>query len=828
MTTDPISKLVHGSKEINVHDAGKYMPGIDFLPPALVESAVLAHGTTRRRYTPSTKVSSSPAGVIPWRFSIQCRGTTEGVVKARARKLVSFLRKAGTRTTPLEFHYRGNSDIVAEPLWGTYGGNTRYTFIHANTRLSRAYSVADRRGSNIDVIVDSSIAPTGDGSEIDLLEVKGGVIEDAIGTGDGSSRGLVIPEATTNKMTNPIFGHSTWDNGWTADTNIIDSQNTSAEFLHPGALSSAKLTATAATLNIYTMTINVGNTNTHEFGFYVKLPDSGAVSATQCRVYYGGAKTSTYTEIGNGVYRVSWSGAGVASGTTTGIQVMDGYTVYLMAAQLEEKAYSTPLCHGDMLGCSWSGTEHASTSVRVASEATLDASLAFPTGEGTIRAVVKVPFANDHGSNARIWQGDTSSAWLSFFESNDTWRFYDGTNTAVTSAQIFSAGDILVFHCVYSADGLVLYVDGSQAATNGTYTPDGTDADIFLGSDSTPANYSNVTFLDFAVYSTASSAAEVLADYTNIAAIVDDGGLVVGRLPWFWTKDGDSIIDNCNDSDDDDWGIIGGVPGTVAAQLKFRAHMSSNWSVFKRLMMANLCIDPNDYLDPVFMINDGNSTANAAYCGGGYDIVIGMSTSWANFSGFIGLTPRQYRMLAGRELLLYTHSMESTTNTVHARIAFIRGSDTIYGDAIVTANTGGWRVLKTPTMRMLDYDRLYPGDTVGDIDIRLNMKYASASPTGFSLDYSRLMAGDQIMILGDSDNAVADDGMYYDDGTVSAHDSLTEDTAGYVPLTGDKIDLLPDKYNMIHIVMGDLEATPTPAGTLTFDKLSIVPRYALL
>jgi hypothetical protein len=257
---------------------------------------------------------------------------------------------AGDQSTPLYFEFNPNDDVGFEPLWGQYGANYKYEVVFAKSPQLPGYPFESIRSGLLPRInLSLEIKPYALGLQQRVGSAIGGILEDTIGTTDGISRGVIIPEATTNKMTNPIFGHGTWNNTWTNGANLTDTENTDPKFITHGK-SSAKLVCTGAG-NTFTQSINVGNTNTHELSCYAKLPDGGVVSSTQVVLSYGGSQTTTYTLIGDGWYRLTVSVTGVAAGTVTGVIVASGYTVYVDGFQIEEKAYATPMAHGDLLGC---------------------------------------------------------------------------------------------------------------------------------------------------------------------------------------------------------------------------------------------------------------------------------------------------------------------------------------------------------------------------------------------------------------------------------------------------------------------------------------------
>jgi len=79
-----------------------------------------------------------------------------------------------------------------------------------------------------------------------------------------------------------------------------------------------------STTNYITQSLNAGNTNNHVFSAWAMKEDLSAITSADCNIWYDDAKASTYTSEGNGVYRVSWSGAGINAAKLAGLQVKSG------------------------------------------------------------------------------------------------------------------------------------------------------------------------------------------------------------------------------------------------------------------------------------------------------------------------------------------------------------------------------------------------------------------------------------------------------------------------------------------------------------------------
>ena len=185
--------------------------------------------------------------------------------------------------------------------------------------------------------------------------------------------GIIIPEATTNLVTNPSIETAT--TGYTA---VGGSIAQSATKQYHGVYSLAVTPTSAATDGAFygTITLSVSTTYTLSCKFWglpgVKYKISFATT--------GGVDLAVKAFVGTGRWQWVWVTYTEATGTTrrlyftknthtsTGVFYVDG-------VQVEAKSYPTTYCDGDQLGLlsgqqpvpyNWTGTPHASTSYRTA------------------------------------------------------------------------------------------------------------------------------------------------------------------------------------------------------------------------------------------------------------------------------------------------------------------------------------------------------------------------------------------------------------------------------------------------------------------------------
>ena len=746
-------------------------------------------------------------------FGVRVLGTSRSQMETSVRKLQAFL--AGATGEVTYFEYRDNTLPV--PLYGQFGASLRYEIVTAETYYNNEYQSDMQRASGLTVGISLVVRPFAVGSRQRVATASGGVTEDILGMADGSSRGLMVMEATTNKMTNPVFGSTTWNTGWTAAANIVASQNTALDFVFPGGINSAYLTCKAATNDTFTQSINAGDTNAHYLTAYVVKPDRSAVTSSDVALYYGASKTTTYTAMGNGVYRLSAAVTGINAGTATGVIVSPGKSIYLMFTQLEEKAYFTPPCFGDQIGCAWTGTAHASTSSRTAGRVTLLATEVFNQSQGTIAWTVKMPMDSTLQPTSVFWDM-AGVTFRSYWQLSDS-KFYfnDGTNSISSVAKSFAAGDVLTFHATWGSSGLKLYLNGSEIATGATYTIPTIGATFDIGRDEI-GFCGNATTMAWSAYSTALSAGQVLELYRAMDA-VSSSDRRVDYIPWLWTKDGDNIVDNCDDSTRDNWAVVAGVPGTVDAltefQLTYDATDSSVW-IGKHLDRLDDWRKLTDrfYVDSGIAPEVGNSSGNY------YSMASGLAPRPAS-----SITPLAPRNINGEFHFFCRLRCEAATVSTGIGFYILTPNGYIYStDKRVTVTTD-YKLFYVGKLYMAPMDLVPPTD----VAIALSMNFDFAAGTE-RLDFIQVINGPVFRVRpvtteppGGGGAVVLPTKLYIQGQRVSFNTSLTVPEA-----TGDMIELTPGMYNTIQVIQADQSGLYDLADTLTFSAVYTTPRMELI
>ena len=820
--------LKHGVSELNLNDAtGTYHLGRDFVPPPVSITANLAHGTSANRLGGAELISTKAVN-RNWAFSIHVSGESEAEIRNAISLLDSFIRR-GTKSDPVFLHVRGSEDVGFEPLWGQFGADLRYEIVFGRATVSSSYTFGFVRREELPACgVNLDIKPFAIGLKQRVGSAIGGILEDTIGTVDGLSRGTIIPEATTNKFTNPIFGHGTFNNGWTASANLIETENTDPKFITHGK-SSAKLTRKTTASSHYSQSINAGNTNTHTISFYAKKPDGSAVTvggSNDVAVEYSGIVTTTARLIGDGWYLIEAEVTGINSSTVTGLEIRtNGVTLYVDGFQMEEKAFATPLAHGDLLGCAWTGTVHASTSTRTAARLKVPVSDSMDMGEGTARIVWKADRPHTDMGSFNMLLESTGRIFQAFWgNSNTSWNWTDDVNSAVVISQTFSAGDILIFHFVWGPGvGLKIYLAGSEIATDSTYTPPAAPTDMFIGTNPTPTEHMNGTFMDFTTFARAMTATEVLDDHANILEQVQDNRRL-SPIPWLWTKDGDDIVDAFDDDDQDNYCIIGGIPGTAEAITEWLFTPSG----LDGFYVGRVDVAPDNFLATpkrFYLELDGNADAGDT-SNDEYDLETLGSGGIFNSLDVDGV--ETYK--EGEKIHYFVRARSTGAAVFAAKVTYrLSGAAAfVAGEYINHTLDTSWRLYYLGHLTVTSLKGIPDDQKI--LQHVIQYKTISGS-TVFHRDFELFIPG-PLLSFSQLKSASARSVLVIDDQVIWTDPSgglgLRQAT-GVDSITGDVVNVLPDRLNYVWVLLSiPLDGVHNEDKTVDLVEVVVTPRYSLL
>ncbi|MCP4934677.1 MAG: LamG domain-containing protein, partial [bacterium] len=613
-----ILKLEKGARSLDL-TTGRYRVRPDFKPPATAVTAFYASGTNRNRHGGGNRVGNK-ANNTQWGFTVDCKGDTEAEVNRAVGNLTAFLKMAGDEIEPLYLAFRGNTDIASEPTWGQYGANMRFEIVNSQTpQIDPVYGKGRVRQAMARVSLSLTIKPYAYGVRQKLAKGLGGIAEYKVGSFDGRSRGIAVPVAITNRVTNPVFGTRSaivnWGSGWNTGADLIMERCVDPEYTieaYGGA--SVRLTMHADTGDALFDQALVNNAG--HFSFYAKMLNGEEITASHIAIAVtsGSSITTNIEGVGDGWHYVWGEVAAFSPPGPTAVMGVElqaiGTVVHVTGFQLEDGGYApTPLAYGDLLGCDWSSTAHLSTTTRDVAELNLDvtgfySSNIYSDGQGTIRMAVEAT------SNST----DVPAAEHFFFTTDQTTgnlelRYYgSGANTlglygkggaAVSDTLAFSHGDIIVIHAVWGSGGMHLYVNGVAHGTSDTYDPGSALTEtLHIGHDGTVSGKQCGHIIkDFTIWTEPATAAEVLADYTNLLPILTDGE-VLSPLPYAWDKDGDGIVDNAYDSTRSNHMIASGIAGDAPARTTMVIQKDSgedDESIWFSNFVTSRFVDPSIY-----------------------------------------------------------------------------------------------------------------------------------------------------------------------------------------------------------------------------------------
>lgn len=816
-----VARLVKGSHVLNLDGSGPYALGLDFVPPFAQTITQIASGTSANRYG-RAEVVGRTAAPQRWSFSVRVIGSSAGEVKAATDNLAAFLDMAGDEDEPLYFEWRPANPDVPEPIFGQFGVSRRVKILAADEKsLWDIYPVAGTRERVVFLLIGVIHEPYAYGRPQRVASAKGCIIEDTLGTTDGASRGTIVAPSITNKITNPVFGHATWNNDWGVGADLVAQKNTDPRFILWGS-ASARVTRIGTRSNYkLTQAINVGNTNTHQLMAYVKKLDGTAVTAADARLYYNDHLTTTYTPCGGGWYRLTASFTGINSSVSCGVAIWAFNTpMFVAGVQLAESSTVVPFVFGDMLGCAWTGTPHASASTSTAGSVRIPTAGILSAGGGTIRMAVRHLSAYDRATNGYLFSDGTF--WAAYAQSAYKWRFFDGTDVVgnAGAAQSFASGDIQILHFVWGPAGKQIYLNGELYDTSATLAAWNVGDYLYLGSPNAPSQHFNGTFLGFAVFDRPLTPEQVAADYeqANDWARGGDGfGRRLDSIPWFWTKDGDDVLDNADQGSAQNWGVLAGVPGDVPAQTRIQMTVSGHAVAPETnpdvsVYLSNLNVPQKDWIDPAFLSKTYStpSTWNITTANHVETITFGSASEYAviagrTFSGFVQAAD------AGSDPLL------SITRVTVASISQDSDAVPIIFDSNRSLDSSP--AAPVPDVRHLQKDYIISGS----LAVALRRTTGSGNVTYYALQF----LPHPIVRIEHKANPVSASsfGLVYDDGDTYEHYS-TANTIWMAQKTGARLDFWPHQFNTLFVLAGkEDKATGATAVTTTLNSIYVIPRW---
>lgn len=825
---------------IDIDDTVNYSLYGRFAPPDTVMAGNIGSGTALNEYSGASK-HGEQAEPRDWKFSVRCLGESDEEVRLRHRILREFLSRA-QEDRPLTFSLKPQSH-TPDPMHSFHASPRFYTIIHVRT--APLSEITWTRGTKVRqkvaiLNVECLLNPFALTVPLRAGTATGGITQDKIGTQNGLSRGVQIPPAGTNKYTNPINGHSTFNNGYSVGSSLQAKEIVGDERIIKRG-SACRLTSSAASNNLYTQSLTL-TVATYKSSFYVYLPDRSKPTDSVCQIHYAGTDVSTTFDLlpgSDGIYRAHADITGQASAQATGLVVHNGYTVIVQGFQAETDAtypLPSPLMHGDEKGHAWSGTAHASSTDRTAAYLRLPiedrASETFLPGGMTVQQVWRMNVANtDYSTGAYFFAIDTGSLnfHVRYRATGTLIRFRDGTSNLDSSTVSWSKGDYIVITIIWKQGERTIYWNGTQIGNTSDFVPPDVSSQTwwYLGSTDGPATYIVGTLMGHSTWARGLTSAEVNDNYTNVLKAIENGD-ILDAVPYGWTNDGDDIVDNCLSSGSTyPYAVFEGIPGDYPALTELRL-VPANTTTEKEFLI-NHNVLPH-FLDPngnIFFDKSGSVVAGS--CGGQVEASATIGTSAVE--DFQTTLPLYSEYLSGKMVHPWVRLNDGTGNL---RGTFAWDSSP-FGAAVVgeykdlSAADSTYRGFLLPGLSAPSLEDLganNSGQADGVFAAALYFKRTTGSGT-INVDYLWLMPGTIARVTAGTNLS----GLLYFrviDGKGAGQATQTDLLTQVSTHDGPPIELVPNKTNLLMIAMGDEAGANDITNTMTFSATIVTPRLLLI
>lgn len=779
-------KLVYGSQVLDLNDGSNYYVSDGWSPPRaglvynLSGSPSLLDGLSIVRRETQDRQISVPVIII---------GSTSTDRDNKARIVNNFIHSALSNTNERLYLHIGESTAVTyEPLWGQRGADLRLWVKGGGFALGSDWSTAIERSNTLNHILELTVSPLGYGKKQRVGSAIGSIAVWRAGANDEETRGISIPISITNHFTNPIFGHSTYDNGWSVGADAIKAKNTDLQFVWEGK-ASCKLTrtVTGGGASGLTQSLNLGSTATFYISFRVKKEDSSAVTTADIQyIYDTTAGNITPVSLGNGWYLCFASITGIASAKATGCKALIvGQSLYVDGFQVEQGVPS-PLIYGDLMDCAWTGTAHESTSTSTTGRLRVTGTEAIPVGQGTIRVAWRSTVASNVFTGDRYLFETTSGMEGKYDGANQRWYFNDATNAIAGTTNTFTAGELVLLHFVYSPGSMKIYLNGSQIATGAGYTPAAPGAYFYIGTDNAAANAATGIFHGVTTFPRAMSATEALADYNQLLPTLT-AFKRIDWMPLLWTDDGDDTLDADPDSGRENYGVVLDVPGDVDAVTRYALQYTNLSSATSRL--SRWILPSTTYADDVFFFETG--------------------APYVDYT--VAQTEKYYPFISTNSPISLLVNDTSGTKTVGTSI-YYAGNLRIASETITVSNVASG-VVETPVVSVYPLSTL-PGD------------FTSWSETDYS---SALLSANWCAIL--PRDTIRYDTTYTGveiNGLTVQRFSAGPYWEGTLSGVGRQINLIPEKANLLTHFHGSNTDAAATNTTVQFTQIDVTPRWGLV
>jgi len=832
-----ILKLIHGADTLNVNSGRYCVDDATFSPPSTARAVMFGPATVGSDQVAHKRANRN------WSFNLTIEASSKSEAERALRNLQSFLNRAGG-ATPLYVAYRSWDDYDFEPVFGLHGAFSRYEIVFAKAEAGGGYNPTVGNSSKIvNVRVDLVIKPQSIGLQQQAGQATGFVWEDYIVAGvPGLPKGTAIGAAVTNECTNPVFMHSTYNTGWTASTATIDvAVNKDPKFVLFGDTSARLIKTGNGSGNRFTQSLTLP-ARTHTLSYYAKAEDG---SQPTTRFWYNGSTVVVVdtVSLGDGWYRLSASVEGTAGAADTGVEMLQNIPTYIDGFQVEESAFTNHMVWGDWQGCTWAGTKNNSAATSTAGRVRYAFRDLFPARNPWTARIIWAPGAEGNISSNRFLADDSNNDIRVYIDTSGqvVAQVASGGSTVTSSALTLADNTAICLHIAYNGSTLDIYNAGSSVGTGGSLTAANADPTwVYVGSTSTPDTHAGGTFLGVAVYPEYMSAAEVLADYNQVAQQMADLDRI-DPLPYVWSEDGDSILDNDNDGALANYGIVGGLMGDDV-DVSYKLDINHHFGLAEGITIGGLPIDQRLFDKDILtdggtntlLFLDGNDgTADGDANGNFVERLTSLTNVKQKVTGTALSTLAQKITRGQPSIIGYFVAKDTSTNTnVQVRTRLRRGGNPdndIITDWRTLSTSAAFRPFVTPGLPLDMGDEILNSEM--QISLQLEFQRTEASPEHFDISHVIWLFNYSAFYAGDVGTTTSIDLVYVRGRVAEFAASSDDETTTYGRrILNRPIDITPDRLNVIMLqnTFDNYAAsisTWTTGYNMEIDQFAVTPRF---
>jgi hypothetical protein len=315
------------------------------------------------------------------------------------------------------------------------------------------------------------------------------------------------------------------------------------------------------------------------------------------------------------------------------------------------------------------------------------------------------------------------------------------------------------------------------------------------------------------------SATQIGQLYNNEKPIKDDGNSL-GMPQFLWTKDGDGVLDNCDDSSRDNFAIIGGIPGDVEALTEWQIDPPTSTPPDVYWLGRKAVEETFDPASTFWLELQGTADANSS--GGQYEQhAFGGSPGTYDFDVAVD----EIKHLQGRIHFLARLYVSGNAVDVNPFYKFGSGPR-VDGEVQQIATNANFLLRAYANWDMwIRWDHLREGETPASLTLGLHVSDATGGAT-VRCDFVQVLPYPNCRVeVGSSISLSAGDTLHVieDEAYVLASSGAEK----YAPeFRGEPVNLEPHKYNYVWFLAGEEGQQYDITDTATF-VVYVTPRWLL-